>query len=172
MPVSLTPRPQPGDLITAEWMGRLADAIGELNTQVEAISRRLSVLEQGGGRAVPELVPVDSDRFKLFVESLRGGDVKILQEPDKTKRLQLAKDRWMEERKEVLLDDDAKLSQEITEQEWLLLGTAVGIKPSQVPQVLETKYPASSRAVKSEFGEAIVELDNYANLTEGKFGFR
>ena len=172
MPVSLTPRPQPGDLITAEWMTRLADAIGELYTQVEAVSRRVALLEQGGGRRVPELVPVDPDKFKSFVDSIRGGNIKILSEPDKSKRMELVKDAWLAQRNDVLLDEDLKSSQELTEQEWVLLGTAAGIKPSDVPNVLATKYPSSSRAVKSEFGDSMFELDNYANLTEGKIGFR
>ena len=38
--------------------------------------------------------------------------------------------------------------------------------------VLAHQYPASSRAVVTEFGDAMYELDNYANLTEGKIGLR
>ena len=106
------------------------------------------------------------------MDSIRGGNVKILSEPDKSKRMELVKDAWLAQRNDVLLDDDLKSSQELTEQEWVLLGTAAGIKPSDVPNVLATKYPSSSRAVKSEFGDSMFELDNYANLTEGKIGFR
>jgi hypothetical protein len=171
VPVSLTPRPQPGDLITSDWTGRLADAITELYAQVEALSRRLAVLEQGGGRQVPELVPVDPNRYKEWVDKIRGTDIKILDEPDKAKRLDKVKELWMEERKKIVLDDDLKMTGEITEQEWLLLGTAAGIKPSEVPIALATKYPATSRAVTAEFGNAIVEFDSYANLTEGQLGF-
>jgi hypothetical protein len=172
VPVSLTPLPQPGDLITADWMARLATAIEDLDDRLEALSRRVAVLEQGGGRQVPELVPVDPGRFKQFVDSIRGGDIKILQEADKSKRLEKVKELWMQQRKEVLLDEDIKASQEITEQEWLLLGTAAGIKPSEVPQALAVKFPASARAVSTEFGGAIAEFDSFANLTEGKLGFR
>ena len=172
MPVSLTPRPQPGDIITADWMARLADAIGELYTQTEGLSRRLALLEQGGGRRVPELVSVNPDKFKNFVEEIRGGNLMLLNEPDKSKRIDKAREMWLERRQDVLLDDDLKSSQELTEQEWVLLGTAVGIKPSDVPRVLATKYPSSSRAVVTEMGDSIYELDNFANLTEGKIGFR
>jgi hypothetical protein len=172
VPVSLTPLPQPGDLITADWMARLANAIEDVDDRLEALSRRVAVLEQGGGRRIPELVSVDPNKFKAFVDSIRGGDVKILQEADKSKRLEKVKELWMQERKQVLLDEDIKATDEITEQEWLLLGTAAGIKPSEVPQALAVKYPSSARAVNTEFGGAIVEFDSYANLTEGKLGFR
>lgn len=171
MPVALTPRPQPGDLITAEWMDRLARASEDLYQQVDLLSRRLAALEAGGGKRGPDLVQVEPNRFKDFVDRIRGADVAILAEPDKGKRLERAKELWMEERQNVVLDDDLKQSQEITEREWVLIGTAAGIKPSDVPVALATTFPTASRAITNEFGSAITELDTYANLSSGRIGF-
>ncbi len=170
MPVSLTPRPQPGDLITADWMNRLASASEELYAQMDRLSQRLAALEKGGGKQGPELVPVDPNLFKNFVNKLRV-DESILTERDKTKRLERAKAIWLEQRKDIVLDDEVKQSQEITEPEWLLIGTAAGIKPSDVPDALAQSFPTSSFAVTQQFGSTIHELDTFANLSTGVIGF-
>jgi hypothetical protein len=170
VPVSLPPPPQPGDLITADLLVRLADAVRDVDTRLESVSRRLAILEQGGGRIVPELVPLDTNKFRGFVEELRGANVAILDEPDKSKRLERVKDLWLERRQDILLDDDMKHTAELTEAEWVVLGTAAGIKPSEVAQTLSATRPTSAQAVRTQFGQSAFELDNFANLSQGFIG--
>lgn len=171
MPVSLTPRPQPGDLITAEWMDRLARASEELYARLDALSNRLAVLEKGGGAEGPPLVSVDANILQDFIREARVTK-KILDINDKVMRLETLSEMWLEHRDELVIDDDVKRSKELTPEEWIMLGAIAGIKPTAVPDVLAATLPTTARAVATELGPGLIELDRFANLTTGTIGWR
>lgn len=171
MPVVLPPAPQPGDLITADLINRIADAARDLDLRLESLTRRVALLEQGGGRLIPQLVPLDENKYKLFVEKLRT-DRKILDEPDTNKRLELAADLWLQERQDIVLDAGIRRTNELTEGEWVLLGAAAAIKPSDVASTLEVTRPTSAQAIRTQFGKIAPDLDAFANLNSGFIGIR
>jgi len=171
VPVSLTPRPQPGDLITAEWMDRLARANEDLYGQIEVLSRRLAVLEQGGGKQGPEILHIDPNKFRVFVDRIRTDD-RILEVADPAARLEKVRDLWLAERENTILDENVKSAKEVTSAEWMLLGPAAGIAPSNVSTVLATSRPDTAAAVNIRFGDTAHELDTFANLSTGLIGLR
>ena len=165
---TLEPRPRPGDLITADWMDRIATAIQVDFRDIDDLRRRVSLLENLVGRRRPQIVAVDTNRFNDWVVKIRGSDVKILEVADKSARLEKAKDLWIEEREKVVLDDAVKKVKEPTEEEWVIIGTAAGILPSEVPVLLRKDFPATSRAIDSKLGTTLGEFDAFADLTTGK----
>jgi len=170
MPVNLTTRPEPGGLITADTMLALIAAVETLQTQMADVQRRLVILEQGGFRKPPKLIPILPDKYKDFVTKVRGGDIKILEEPDKLKRLETIADLYKDDRGEFTLDDEIART-ELTAEEWIIAGTAAGVKPSQVATILETKYPTTAAAINAKLGDQTVELDSYADIGTGRIGF-
>jgi len=171
VPVVLPPAPQPGDLITADLINRIADAARDLDIRLESLTRRVALLEQGGGKLIPQLVPLDEGKYKLFVEKLRT-DRKILDEPDTNKRLELAADLWLKERNDIVLDAGIKRTNELTEGEWVLMGTIAAVKPSEVATALAVTRPTSAQAIRVQFDKIAPDLDAFANLSTGFIGIR
>lgn len=162
-------RPKPGDLITSALVGQLIDALEAHGAAIEELRRRLAVLEAGGGRKGPEVVAVDPGRFKDFIGKLRD-DEKVLQVTDKADRLEKAAQVYLQDRDTLLLDDELKASKELTEEEWVMIGTAAGIKPSDVPGVLANTRPVAARGIVTKLGDVVGDLDAYANLSRGTIG--
>ena len=171
MAVTLTPRPRPGDLITADWMDRLASALEEHDKELADLRRRLAVLEKGGGKRGPEILQVDPNKYTKFIDDIRGGQIKVLDIADKSDRLEKAAEEYLKGRNDFVLDDEVKRSRELTEEEWIVVGTAAGIKPSEVPQILSDTRPVTAKAIDAKLGDQVRDLDSYANLTSGKLGF-
>lgn len=169
MPVTLTPRPQPGDLITADWMGRLADAIVELQNSIAELNRRLAVLEAGAGRRLPQLVDLNGSKFDDFLTGLRVSDFTKIK--DDGIRLEKAAEAFRKQREDLVLDDAVSATSELSPGEWLVVGAAAGIRPSKLPDVLGERYPTSASAVKSELGDQIFQLDGFTDLSKGRIGF-
>ena len=168
MPVVLPPAPQPGDLITADLINRIADAARDLDLRLESLTRRVALLEQGGGRLIPQLVPLDENKYKLFVEKLRT-DRKILDEPDTNKRLELAADLWLQERKDVVLDPGIKRTNELTRANGCCWG-------GRGDQALRGRVGAGGHPAHLGPGrphpvrQARADLDAFANLDSGFIG--
>ena len=172
MPVSLTPRPQPGDLITADWMAPLADAIGELYTQVEAALAAASPCSSraaaGGFRSSSRSTRTSSRASSTTSAAATSRSSPSPTSPSASSKV---KELWLDAapgraaRRRPQVEPGAHRAG---------VGAAGhGGRHQAVGRadVLATKYPSSSRAVMSEFGDSMYELDNYANLTEGKIGF-
>src|SRR3954452_825207 len=159
MPVSLSTRPEPGGLITADTMLSLIASIETLQNQMADVMRRLVIVEQGGFRKGPHLVDVNREKYTDFIKKARTQE-KILDEKDKLVRLEKIGELYQEDRGDFTLGDEIELK-ELTAQEWILAGTAAGVKPSQVAMILEDKYPTTAAAINAQLGDQTVELDSY-----------
>lgn len=169
MPVMLNTRPEPGGLITADTMLSLIQAIETLQSQMEAVLRRLAIVEQGGFRKDPHLVPINPGKFTEFIKKVRGGDIKILEEKDKLARLEKIAELYQADRDDFFIDEVER--RELSPEDWIVAGTAAGVKPSQIAIILQDKYPTTAAAIDTKLGDQASELDSYANLETGTIGF-
>ena len=167
MPIALTPRPQPGDLITASWNDTLATNIEELQRQVTELSKRLAVLESGSGRRPPVKY---NPRLEVFIKDLRGPG-KILEVGNLAERLEVAHGKYLEKRQD-FVEGDEVLSRELTATEWVKVGAAAGIAPSELPRVMTTVFPTAAQGVEAELGGKLSGLDDFRDVTSGLIGFR
>lgn len=169
MPVDLSPRPQPGDLITSDWMGRLVSAIEELQRTTTDLSRRLAVIEQSGGRKFPELVPVKPTKLKDWLSKLRDEDG-VLDIADKESRLKLVADKYLEARGDFILDDEVMGTDEITAREWPQVIAAAGLETDEGMRLLSKSRPSSVEAIRSTLGGELDVIKGYADPSTGMIG--
>lgn len=166
MPVQLTPRPQPGDLITAEWMNRLADAIAELQGQVEALDARLDKLEKPKVVGPGIKVPWDPSKFGDFFATLDD----VRRKDDPRERLVETIKRYNDVRAEV---GGGELRGELSDAEILNLFPAAGLSPTEGVETLKTIDPIASssltRTVEAS-GSRFLSLDLKTDLSKGTIG--
>jgi hypothetical protein len=164
VPVQLTPRPQPGDLITAEWMNRLADAIAELQGQVEALDARLDKLERPKLPPVGIKVPWDPTRFDDFIVGIRDKD--ILKITNERERFERVLGEYLDVRDEL---SGGKLTGDITPQELINLAPAAGLSVTKGTQVLAEIDPVAAKQVTETIAESGTSgLALNAKISEGK----